>query len=223
MPAKKLSTAEENYLKAIFKLSQDDIAPVSNNAISQEMKTSAASVTDMITRLSKKKLINYQKHKGVRLTEKGLQVATHLVRKHRLWETFLVDQLQFNWDEVHEIAEQLEHIQSPILVERLDAFLGYPRFDPHGDPIPDAEGRMIARLQIPLSELEEGQVAVIVGVQDHSSEFLQYLDRTGLLLGVELVITERFAYDHSLALQLQSGEKQLVSQKVGQNLFVQPQ
>ena len=116
MPAAKLSTAEENYLKAIFKLSQHDIAPVSNNAISQEMQTSAASVTDMITRLFKKKLINYQKHKGVRLTDKGMTIATHLVRKHRLWETFLVEKLQFNWDEVHEIAEQLEHIQSPILV-----------------------------------------------------------------------------------------------------------
>lgn len=217
----KLSTAEENYLKAIFKLSQQDTAPVSNNAISREMGTSAASVTDMITRLHKKKLINYQKHKGVRLTEKGAGIATHLVRKHRLWETFLVDKLKFNWDEVHEIAEQLEHIKSPTLVDRLDEFLGYPRYDPHGDPIPDADGRILPRPSIALSELAVNQLAVIVGVHDHASEFLRYLDRAELLLGVELVVTERFAYDQSMALRLASGRQLLVSLQVGQNLYVQ--
>lgn len=216
-----LSQAEENYLKAIFKLSRQDGTPVSNNAISTEMSTSAASVTDMINRLSKKKLIHYQKHRGVKLSKEGMGVATHLVRKHRLWETFLVEQLDFNWDEVHEIAEQLEHIQSPELVNRLDAFLGHPRFDPHGDPIPDADGTFAERQQVLLSQLPEGQKAVVVGVKDDDSSFLQYLERTGLMLGATLKVVERFEYDNSLHLRLANDEMKVVSHKVGQHLFVQ--
>lgn len=217
-----LSQAEENYLKAIFKISQREGDPVSNNSISVAMQTSAASVTDMIGRLSQKELINYQKRKGVSLTTEGLKVATHLVRKHRLWETFLYEKLHFTWDEVHEMAEQLEHIQSKELINRLDAFLGHPQFDPHGDPIPDANGEFAQRRQRLLSELPEGERAIVVGVRDHSTPFLQYLERVGLLLGAELTLTERLAYDDSLQLQL--GEQaQIVSQKVANNLFVQQQ
>ncbi|PSR11913.1 MAG: iron-dependent repressor [Bacteroidetes bacterium] len=216
-----LSQAEENYLKAIYKVSRRDGTPVSNNAISVEMQTSAASVTDMINRLSQKGLLNYQKRRGVSLTEEGYATATHLVRKHRLWETFLVDKLQFSWDEVHELAEQLEHIQSRELVNRLDEYLGFPRYDPHGDPIPDAEGLMAERQQVALSQLPVGQLAVVVGVKDHTTPFLQYLERTGLLLGVQLRVSERLDYDNSLQLVLDQGTTLLVSQKVGQNLFVQ--
>jgi DtxR family Mn-dependent transcriptional regulator len=218
-----LSQAEENYLKAIFKISRRDGTPVSNNAISVEMQTSAASVTDMIGRLSQKELIHYQKRKGVALTASGQRVATHLVRKHRLWETFLVEKLAFTWDEVHELAEQLEHIQSVELINRLDQFLDHPQFDPHGDPIPNADGEFTPRRQRPLQQLPVGSRAVVVGVRDHSTPFLQYLERSGLTLGTELLLIEKLDYDQSLHLELADGQRQQVSQKVGQNLLVQEQ
>jgi DtxR family Mn-dependent transcriptional regulator len=218
-----LSQAEENYLKAIFKISRRDGTPVSNNAISIEMQTSAASVTDMIGRLSQKELVHYQKRKGVALTTSGQRVATHLVRKHRLWETFLVEKLAFTWDEVHELAEQLEHIQSVELIDRLDQFLDHPQFDPHGDPIPNAEGEFTHRRQRPLQQLSVGSRAVVVGVRDHSTPFLQYLERNGLTLGTEFRLLEKLDYDQSLHLELSGGKQQQVSQKVGQNLLVQEQ
>lgn len=216
-----LSHTEENYLKAIFKISERDGDSVSNNAISTEMQTSAASVTDMIGRLSKKELVHYQKHRGVSLTPEGRQIATHLVRKHRLWEVFLVDKLGFSWDEVHDIAEQLEHIRSLLLVERLDEFLGCPRFDPHGDPIPDAEGNFAFRKQIPLAELQIGDKGVVVGVQDHAPAFLQYLDRINLGLGAQIEILEHFEYDESVKVKRLPADELVLSKKVSQNLFVQ--
>lgn len=218
-----LSHTEENYLKAIFKISGRNGESVSNNAISGEMQTSAASVTDMIGRLSKKDLVHYQKHRGVSLTDTGRRVATHLVRKHRLWEVFLVEKLGFSWDEVHEIAEQLEHIRSLELVERLDEYLEFPRFDPHGDPIPDADGNFAFRKQIPLSELKAGDRAVVVGVHDHAPTFLQYLDRMSLGLGTQVEMLERFHYDESVKVRREAAEEIVLSKKVSQNLFVQKQ
>ncbi|MDX1666328.1 MAG: metal-dependent transcriptional regulator [Saprospiraceae bacterium] len=216
-----ISHTEENYLKAIFKISEKSDMPASTNAISSEIKTSAASVTDMVKRLSEKDLIHYEKYKGVTLTDEGHRIATHLIRKHRLWEVFLVKELDFTWDEVHEIAEQLEHIKSPELVERLDNYLGRPRFDPHGDPIPDAEGNFAVRKQMPLSQLAPGESGVIVGVQDHSTTFLRYLDRLSLVLGTPVEVVERFAYDESLEIGLEGGRRQVLSKKVCQNIFVQ--
>ncbi len=218
-----ISPTEENYLKAIFKISEKGNRPASTNAIAGEMNTSAASVTDMAKRLSEKELINYEKYKGVTLTPKGERVATHLIRKHRLWEVFLVEKLRFSWDEVHEIAEQLEHIRSPLLVERLDAFLGSPRFDPHGDPIPDAEGNFAFRKQFPLSELAAGEQGVIVGVQDHSTAFLQYLGQMELVLGAAVKVLGRFEYDESMKIEIGAGRQLALSQKVCQNLFIQKQ
>lgn len=216
-----LSHTEENYLKAIFKIGERDGESVSNNAISTEMQTSAASVTDMIGRLSKKELVHYQKHRGVSLTEDGRRVATHLVRKHRLWESFLVDKLHFTWDEVHEIAEQLEHIRSRVLVERLDEFLGFPRFDPHGDPIPDADGNFAERKQVLLAELQQGEKGIVVGVQDHAPSFLQYLDRVKLGLGAQIELLEYFEYDESVNIKRFPEGELVLSKKVSQNLFVQ--
>ena len=216
-----ISHTEENYLKAIFKLSEKSGSNASTNAIAKAMNTSAASVTDMVQRLSKKELINYERYKGVTLSQKGNQIATSLIRKHRLWEVFLVNQLNFSWDEVHEIAEQLEHIKSEELVERLDDFLGHPKFDPHGDPIPDAEGNFAVRKQIPLHELAPQEQAVIVGVQDHSSKFLQYLDQMKLILGVKITLLEQFEYDESVRIQIKKGRQLTLSKKVSQNLFVQ--
>ena len=215
-----ISYTEENYLKAIFKISEKEGKAASTNAMSGEMQTSAASVTDMIKRLSEKELINYERYKGVTLTPSGNKLATSLIRKHRLWEVFLVEKLGFSWDEVHEIAEQLEHIQSIELVKRLDEFLGHPRFDPHGDPIPDADGNFAFRKQVPLNDLKPSESGVIVGVQDHSTSFLQYLDRLSLVLGTEVKVLEKFEYDESMKILLNNKEM-ILSKKVNQNLFIQ--
>jgi DtxR family Mn-dependent transcriptional regulator len=214
-----ISTAEENYLKAIFKILERADKPALTNAIAAEMQTSAASVTDMLKRLSEKQLIRYEKYRGVQLTHDGYRMATVLIRKHRLWEVFLVEKLGFAWDEVHELAEQLEHVQGDELVNRLDDFLGRPRFDPHGDPIPDADGQWAYRAQIPLSQLNAGEQGVITGVDDHSSAFLQYLDQLGIALGVSIKVLDRIPYDLSSRVQIK-GNETVLSEKVCQNLFV---
>jgi DtxR family Mn-dependent transcriptional regulator len=216
-----ISHTEENYLKAIFKLSEKDNTSASTNAISKEMSTSAASVTDMLKRLSEKNLINYEKYKGVTLTKKGNKIATNLVRRHRLWEVFLLQQLDFSWDEVHDMAEQLEHIQSDELIERLDRFLEYPKFDPHGDPIPDADGNFTYRKQVLLSDLKENEKGVVVGVNEHSSAFLQYLDKHNLNLGSKIIVLEHFDYDSSKKINLNEQTEYILSSKVCQNLFIQ--
>lgn len=218
-----ISQTEENYLKTIYKIYESAQKAASTNAISKAMNTSAASVTDMLKRLAEKQLINYQRYKGVTLTEQGSLLARMLIRKHRLWEVFLVDKLYFSWDKVHDIAEQLEHIKSDILVERLDQYLGFPKFDPHGDPIPDAAGNFTFRKQIPLTDLAPQIPAIIVGVQEHSAPFLQYLDRLSLGLGTELLVIEKFEYDESLKIQRNQEEELILSNKVAQNLFVQQQ
>ena len=216
-----VSITEENYLKAIFKISEKEDRPVSNKAISEAMATSAASVTDMLRRLKRDGYINYESRKGVTLTENGKKIATTLVRKHRLWEVFLVDKLDFSWDEVHNIAEELEHINSEELVVRLDKYLGFPKFDPHGDPIPDADGNFAERQQILLSELEIGKLAVLVGVNEHSATFLQYLDRLELSLGTEIKLLEKFEFDESIKVQYAKQQKEVIlTDKVSQNLFV---
>lgn len=214
------SRTEENYLKAIFQLCERSEEPIATNAIAHAMKTSAASVTDMIKKLSKKELVHYQKHKGVRLTDSGSSMATNLVRKHRLWETFLVNKLNFSWEEVHEIAEELEHIPSKKLIDRLDDFLGNPKFDPHGDPIPDAEGNFTFRKQISLPELAEGAEGMLVGVQDDTMPFLQYLNKLNLTLGTKIKVVERFAYDESTKIIINGEQEQILTNKVCLNLFV---
>jgi len=216
-----ISHTEENYLKAIFKISEKDNSLASTNAISKEMNTSAASVTDMLKRLSEKNLINYEKYKGVTLTKKGNTLATNLIRRHRLWEVFLLEQLDFSWDEVHDIAEQLEHIKSDQLIERLDSFLKHPKFDPHGDPIPDADGNFTYRKQVLLSNLNENEAGVVVGVNEHSSSFLQYLDRQKLNLGATIKVLEHFDYDSSKRVKLNGKSEHILSTKVCQNLFIQ--
>lgn len=216
-----ISFTEENYLKAIFKICEHTNKEATTNAIAQELSTSAASVTDMVKRLSEKNLINYEKYKGVTLTKEGNRVATYLIRKHRLWEVFLVDKLNFSWDEVHAIAEQLEHIKSDSLIERLDSFLGYPKFDPHGDPIPDANGNFTFRKQILLADLQINNKGIIVGVQEHTPQFLRYLEQMGLILGATVEVFERFEYDESLKLTVNQTHEKVISKKVSQNLYVQ--
>lgn len=218
-----ISQTEENYLKAIFKISEAEGSSASTNAISKKIQISAASVTDMLKRLAKKDLIHYKKHKGVTLTERGDKIARQLIRKHRLWEVFLLEKLDFAWDEVHAMAEQLEHIHSPELVERLDKFLGHPKFDPHGDPIPDADGNFAERQQTLLCNMRTSEAGTIVGVNEHSTAFLQYLDKMKLVLGTSIKVLEYFEYDESFRVEINQNTALLLSKKVSQNLFVSKQ
>ncbi|MBN8680079.1 MAG: metal-dependent transcriptional regulator [Chitinophagales bacterium] len=213
------TSAEENYLKAIFKISEKDPGPVLTNALATAMGTSAASATDMLKRLSEKQLVAYEKYRGVTLTPEGNRLATSLIRKHRLWEVFLVEKLGFAWDEVHDFAEQLEHVQGDNLTDRLDEYLNHPRFDPHGDPIPDAQGRWIRRPQVRLTTLSPGQKGIVTGVDDHTSPFLQYLDELGIALGVAIELLDRTAYDQSSKVRI-SGKEYTLSEKASQNLFL---
>lgn len=216
-----ISHTEENYLKAIYKINEALQKAASTNAISKKMQTSAASVTDMLKRLAEKKLIHYEKYKGVTLTESGNKIATSLIRKHRLWEVFLVNKLHFSWDKVHEIAEELEHIKSDLLIERLDNYLGHPKFDPHGDPIPDKDGNFIYRQQVALSELKIGDQGIVVGVQEHSTTFLQYLDQMKLTLGAQVEVIDKFEYDESIKVKIMDSSEINLTDKVAQNLFIQ--
>jgi len=215
-----ISQTEENYLKAIYKISEKDKKAVSTNAISEKMSTSAASVTDMIKRLSSKGLVNYEKYKGVTLSDTGNKHATNLIRKHRLWEVFLVKQLNFNWEEVHDIAEQMEHINSQALVNRLDDYLGNPKFDPHGDPIPNAEGRYTLRSQIALSELSVGDGGTLIGVKIHDRPFLEHLNSLNIKLGTQLAITNRNAYDGAVTVILDNDKEKMLTNKVSTNLLL---
>jgi DtxR family Mn-dependent transcriptional regulator len=215
-----LSSTEENYLKAIFKLSGIAAEPVSTNAIAFHLNTAAASVTDMLKRLTEKGYILYEKYKGARLSDNGRSRAVLIVRKHRLWETFMVEKLSFSWDEVHVVAEQLEHIQSEKLINCLEELLDFPKFDPHGDPIPDKFGNIELHTQLFLSELVIGQKAVIVGVKEHSSTFLQYLEQLGLVLGAPVEVLSVFEYDQSLLIKINKKSNSTVSHKVAMNLYI---
>lgn len=214
-----MTIAEENYLKAIYKLSKNNTKSVSTNSISSEMSTSAASVTDMLKRLAEKEMVGYQKYKGVKLTADGLEKAKSMVRNHRLWEVFLVEKLNFGWDEIHDIAEELEHINSEELIARLDSFLGNPQFDPHGDPIPDAKGKMQSRSKTLLSQVEIDQECTVVGVEDTSSSFLQYLDKLAIGLGTQLLVEEIIEFDGSVSLSY-NNSSQTISAMVANNIYV---
>lgn len=214
--------AEENYLKAIFHLENDFHGEVSTNAIAESMETKPSSVTDMVQKLGEKKLLTYKRYKGVKLTAEGKKVATNVIRKHRLWEVFLVEKLNFHWDEVHEIAEQLEHIQSEELILRLDKFLGSPEFDPHGDPIPDKHGVLKRTEKKLLSEIDKNQKGVCVGVKESSPEFLQYLDKKKISIGTKITVLGKEFFDGSMIIQVAS-EQFFISHKIAENLYVQTQ
>ena len=213
------SQTEENYLKAIFKLSQVEDSSVSTNSIAKELGTKASSVTDMLKKLKTKKLLNYEKYKGVTLTKSGNKTAANIIRKHRLWEVFLVEKLKFNWDEVHEIAEQLEHIKSKDLVKKLDQFLGNPKFDPHGGPIPNIDGVFPKSEAILLSELSKGTKGIVIGVKESSAKFLQYIESLNLGLGAAVKIEEVVEFDQSF--QIKIGSKlQHISNEVAKNILL---
>ena len=214
-----MTLSEEDYIKAIYHLGKGKNTNVSTNAIAEQMETKPSSVTDMVRKLSEKGLINYKKYKGVSLTKFGTKTALNLVRKHRLWEVFLVEKLDFSWDEVHEVAEQLEHIKSEKLVDKLDKHLGFPEVDPHGDPIPTKEGFFKKSVKKLLNEVPVGTTGVCVGVKDSSAPFLKFLDRNHIALGDQITILEKEEFDGSLYIQIKETDIH-ISDQIASNLYL---
>ena len=214
------TSSEEDYLKAIYALSINDKG-ASTNALANHLTMKASSITDMLKKLSDKGWVNYEKYKGASLNLNGKIIALSIVRKHRLWETFLVNKLNFKWDEVHEIAEQLEHIKSNELVDRLDDFLGNPKFDPHGDPIPNKDHEITdSRKRSYLSEVEINKEVIIIGVKDSSAQLLQYLEKENMILGKNIIVLEIHDFDKSLRISI-NGKELNISERVAQNVLVQ--
>ncbi len=219
----KTSFTEENYLKAIFKLEENSSSKtISTNDISNKLFTQPATVTDMIKKLADKKLVSYKKYHGVTLTDNGNKIALDIIRKHRLWEVFLVKKLQFKWDEVHEIAEQLEHVDSELLISKLDDFLGNPKFDPHGDAIPDKKGKMQNLNAVPLNTITKKQSLVFCGVINHDPKFLQHLTHIKLNIGNVISIEEINAFDSSFKIMIDKKYPEFLSEIVASSILVYP-
>jgi len=215
----KISVSKENHLKAIFHLQQEQ-GLVTTNALAAALRTRPASVTDMLKKLKDQKLLIYERYKGFRLNSEGKKAAVQIIRKHRLWEYFLVKKLQFGWDEVHEIAEELEHISSKELTDRLDSFLGFPDTDPHGDPIPDSQGRLQVRRQLSLSEMPLNKVAQVSGIASQTSEMLELLQYNHIRLGTRLEIRKKFPFDNSLEVKVRNRPPVTISAQVAKNVLV---
>lgn len=218
---KRLSHSEENYLKEIFHLSGLTDKRVSTNSLASRLNSKASSITDMLQKLSDKKLVKYVKYKGCDLTKEGERIAIQIIRKHRLWETFLVSKLSFGWEEVHDVAEQLEHIDSAKLIDSLDRFLNYPKFDPHGDPIPDKDGNIVYRKsKIKLIDAAVNSRVEIVRVNEDSLALLKFLERHELTLGIELDVLEKFPFDDSMSIRIVGGSEINLSKKVTESIAV---
>lgn len=214
-----MTYSEENYLKIIYHLSLNQTKGITTNSIANEMESKPSSVTDMVQKLADKGLVIYKKYQGVALTDEGRFTALMIVRKHRLWEVFLLEKLDFSWDEVHDVAEQLEHIKSEKLIDKLEEFLDFPTEDPHGDPIPDRNGKIAKVDKKLLSEMAPGKKVICVGVKDSSSAFLQYLDKQQIALGSAIEVISKEDFDMSLTLRL-ADKLVTVSNKIAANLFV---
>lgn len=213
------SQSEEDYLKALYHL-EIDFNAVSTNSIADFLDMKPSSVTDMLKKLAEKKFINYQKYKGTSLTKKGKLIALSIIRKHRLWETFLVEKLGFGWDQVHTIAEQLEHIKSDELIENLDNFLGNPKYDPHGDPIPSKDGNIEKMNQKLLVELKPSQKGIITGVKKGTASLLNYLDKEKVKLGDSIRVIEILEFDGTYIVEINE-RKLTFSEKICQNLLLE--
>ncbi|MBR09429.1 MAG: iron-dependent repressor [Rickettsiales bacterium] len=215
-----ITVAEENYLKAIYSLNLNrNDKELGTNELAKHLGISPATVSSMVKKLKEKKLIHYEKYGAISLLEKGKKEACTVIRKHRLWETFLVEKMEFTWDEIHEVAEQLEHIKSKKLVDQLDKLLGYPEYDPHGDPIPKVNGEMRESHKITLDQGTIGKPLLIVGVKKDSSAFLQHITQLGLAIKSKIVIKTHHEFDDSLDVEIE-GKHQMISQKVAENIFV---
>ncbi|HCQ28819.1 MAG TPA: iron-dependent repressor [Flavobacteriales bacterium] len=213
------SLTEEDYIKAIYKLYRIKNKPVSTNAIAEVMEIKPSSVTDMIKKLSAKGFLEYEKYKGVSITEKGKKKALQIIRKHRLWEFFLVEKLNFKWDEIHVIAEQLEHIDSDELIDKLEGYLNYPKFDPHGDPIPDKHGNITHHKDFTVFDLEEGKQAVILGLKTDNADLLKFLDTHQIKLQDTLKVLAKNKFDNSVSIEI-NGKQINFTEKTAKNIYV---
>jgi DtxR family Mn-dependent transcriptional regulator len=213
------TTSEENYLKTIYHLQTKD-DNVTTNELAERLQTKPASITDMMKKLKSRKLVNYQPYQGFRLTPEGKKIALGIIRRHRLWEYFLSEKLKFNWEEVHDVAEQLEHVSSKKLIDKLDEFLSYPKFDPHGDPIPDTNGKMEASKQISLEELPINKPAKIFSIADQSELLLEHLEEKKIRLGAMVVVKKRFSYDDSMEIKLDNKATLTITGRLAKNIFV---
>lgn len=215
-----LSFTEENYLKALLKIAfENESEEVGTNELANVLALKPATVNDMLKKLKEKELVEYKKYGKITLTDEGRRNAINVIRKHRLWETFLYEKFEFSWDEVHEVAEQLEHIQSIKLIDKLDKFLGYPEFDPHGDPIPNKIGEIKVQFKKTLADVAVGNVCKMVAVKDNSSSFLQYVVNVGLGINNIIKVLSKQEYDALLVIEV-NGIKSSVSQKFSENIFV---
>ena len=213
------STSEENYIKTIFHL-QGDSETVTTNALAHELLTRPASVTDMMKKLKTKKLIHYQPYQGFKLNSEGKKVALGIIRRHRLWEFFLSEKLKFEWDEIHEIAEELEHVSNKKLIDKLDEFLGHPRFDPHGDPIPDMHGKMEDLQRVSLIDLPLNTIAEVCHVANQSSEILELMRHKNIAIGTKLEAKRKFAFDNSVEIKIRQQALVTISEQLAKNIFV---
>lgn len=213
------STSEENYIKAIFHLQHADGA-VTTNELAAELKAKPASITDMLKKLKTKKLVHYQAYHGFRLTNEGKKLALIIIRRHRLWEFFLAEKLKFNWDEVHAVAEDLEHVSSKKLIDKLDEYLGFPQFDPHGDPIPDSFGKMKSNQQVSLTELPMNKTAEVCRVVNQSSEMMEALKHNNIRIGTKLELKKKFDFDNSIEVKLRNQPAFTISEQLAKNILV---
>jgi DtxR family transcriptional regulator, Mn-dependent transcriptional regulator len=211
------TTSEENYLKAIFHL-QGEEGTVTTNELAEKLQTRAASVTDMMKKLHAKKLLHYKPYYGFSLSPEGKKIAVHVIRRHRLWEFFLSEKLKFEWNEVHELAEELEHVSSRQLVDRLDEFLGFPQFDPHGDPIPDSKGRIRNINKIALIDLPLHRQAEVCQVTNQSDEMLELLNHKNISIGTRLEVKKHFEFDHTIEIKIK-GTTSMISEQLAKNIF----
>ncbi len=214
-----MTRSEENYIKTIFHLGGNSSSLITTNAIAEQMETKPSSVTDMAKKLAEKGFVNYKRYQGVSLTDFGIKTALSIIRKHRLWEVFLVEKLDFSWDEVHEVAEQLEHIKSEKLIDKIDELLGNPKYDPHGDPIPSKDGKFMERDKQLLSEMTLQSEGVCVGVKDTSAAFLKFLDKNSIALGNTIKVLEKEDFDLSLHIQME-GKELHISHQIASNLYI---
>ena len=212
--------SEENYLKVMYHLDKQGLKKVTPTSVSEALNNRPASVIDMLKKLGDKKLLHYEKNKGIKLTEKGKSIAVQIVRRHRLWEAFLVNKLGYSWDEIHEIAEQLEHVQHPELADKLDNYLGFPQYDPHGDPIPRANGETATTYKTVLAEMVEGKRCQIAAVKDTSSSFLLYLKKLEIGIGTKITILEKIEFDNSIVIIINDSVETTVSKIFAENLLV---
>ncbi len=216
----KFSISKENYLKTIFHL-QTEKETVTTNELAAALQTKPASITDMLKKLKKQRLLNYERYKGFKLNNEGKKVALQIIRKHRLWEYFLVNKLQFGWNEVHEMAEDLEHFSNKKLIDRLDAFLGYPKTDPHGDPIPDINGKFNRqKKQMPLLKLALNKPASVLAISPQTTEILELLQHKNILIGSKIMIKKKFSFDDSLEIKINNKVTVTISATVAKNILV---